>query len=254
LDWRRKAAVVDPQDHELAWVLAISFYGLGLAEEGNRWANRVMALAPESDVARATRLHGLRAHGDLITAENAAKSMIEDQVTARHAIIWDAVFTYHDLVSNASRDREGLEFLERVRPDVADYSTLPADQQGAAMQWAAILFAHRVLGPEVSQQRWRQYANNVEASGAGWQEDDQFFGLMAPVFEGDLESAVRFALENSLSEPVASWIRLNQAYRIPIFEPLTSDPRVAARLAERDRELERAKREVKAMLQRPEWQ
>lgn len=254
LDWTRKAVETDPQDHELASVLAIYFYELGMAEEGDRWADRVMALAPESDVARLTRLFGMLAHEDLKAAEATAISMIEDQVSGRQGAIWIAAFSFQRLVSNDNRDREGLEFLLRVRPDLEDYSTLPNDQQGTAMQWAAIMFAHRTLGPEVSQARWAKFSENVAATGAGWQEDDDFFGLMEPVLEGDLESAAKVALENGLNRPVAAWIGMNKAYDTPLFESLKMEPRVAARLAERDRELEREKRKVQAMLQRPEWQ
>jgi len=254
LDWSRKAVEVDPQDHELAAQLAIGFYELGLSEEGDHWADRVMALAPESDVARMVRMHGFLAHKDLDAAESTAKSMIEDQVSARQGAIWDAAFSYQYLLSKDGRDKEGLQFLRSVRPDVDDFSTLPNDQQGMAMQWTAILFASRVVGPEESLERWTQFESNIEASGAGWQDDDLMFPLMKPVLEGDIEAAVKFALEDSLTEPVANWIGMNDAYRNPILQPVASDPRVAARLAERDRELERAKREVQEMLQKPEWQ
>ena len=161
LDWARKSIEVDPEDHELASVLAIDFYMLGSPEEGDRWANRVMALAPESDVARQTQLYGLIAHGDLASAEAMARSMINDQVSRRQGAIWDATFIFHQIVSNDDRDQEGLAFLEGVRPDITDFSVLPTDQQGTAMQWVAIMFAHRVLGPEVSQTRWSQFTANL---------------------------------------------------------------------------------------------
>jgi hypothetical protein len=244
----------DPQDHELASELAIDFYMLGLAEEGDRWANRVTALAPESDVARATRLFGHLAHNDLQAAEASSRSMIVDQVSPRQGAIWDATFIYQQLVSTDGRDSEGLEFFESVRPDIADFSKLPEDQQGTAMQWAAVLFAHRVLGPEVSRDRWARFKANLDASGAGWHKDDETFGIMAPLFEGDIDAAAEVALQSGLSKPVADWISLNDIFRTPIFEPLLSDPRVATRLTERDRELEQARADVLAMLQKPEWQ
>jgi TolB-like protein len=254
LDWFRKAIEADPQDHELSAELATDLYLLGLPEEGDRWANRVMALAPGSDVARMTQVYGFLAHGNPEAAEAMARSMIDDQVSARMSAIWDASFIYHQLVSNGDRDHVGLAFLEGVRPDIADFSVLPKDQQGTVMQWVSIMFAHRVLGAEESQKRWSQFRTNLETAGAGWQKDDPFFRMLAPLFEGDHESAVKIALEDGLSEPVADWIGQNDAYRLPMFEPLLSDPRIAARLAERDRELAQAKQEVLAMLRQPEWQ
>jgi tetratricopeptide (TPR) repeat protein len=252
LDWARKAVEVDPQDHELAADVAINFYALGMAEEGDRWANRVAALAPDSDVARMTQLHGFVSHRDLEAAEIASRSMISDQVTARQGAIWDATFIFHQLVSNADRDNEGLEFLESVRPDIADFSVLPKDEQGTAMQWVAILFAHRALGPEEGQKRWSQFSANVQASGSGWQDDDPGFALTGSLLDGDIDSAVKIALD-SLSDPVAVWIGQSASYQIPAFEPLLSDPRIIARMAERDRELQQAKRDVQTMLQGEEW-
>jgi len=48
LNWQRRAAEVDPQDHEIAGEIAEQFYQLDLPEEGDRWFARVRALAPGS--------------------------------------------------------------------------------------------------------------------------------------------------------------------------------------------------------------
>jgi tetratricopeptide (TPR) repeat protein len=254
LDWARQAVEVDPEDHELAASLAYDLYWLGLPEEGDRWANRVMALAPESDVARAIKLTGLQSHGRWTEAEATAKSMIADQVSPRQGAIWDAVFGYQQMVTNDHRDQEGLEFLESVRPEIADYSRLPGGQSGTAMQWAAIMLAHQTLGPEVSRERWAKLTANLEKHGGAWWTEDAEFSMMKPFLDGDLDSAAEVALELGLNKPVAEWPARTGIYRQPMFESLAAHPLVAKRLAERDRELADARADVLKMLEGPEWQ
>ena len=180
--------------------------------------------------------------------------MITDQVSPRQGAIWEATFGYQQLVSQEKRDNEGLEFLESVRPDIADFSVLPPDEQGTAMQWAAIMLAHQAYGPEASKERFSKFKANMDASGAKWQNSNEEFAVTALMLNGDIDTAIDVALEESLSKPVSEWIARNSVYRLPFFDSVTSDPRVVARLAERDRELEEAKREVIAMMQGEEWQ
>ena len=254
LDWTRKSIETDPQDHELAAALARILYELKLPEEGDRYARRVSALAPGSDVDRMTRLLGHFAHGEMAQAEETARSMILEQVSPRQGAIWEAVFAYQQMLSSDDREEDALELLHQARPDIVSYESLPKDQAGMAMQWAAALLIHQVSGPARSVPLWDKFVSNLDASGARWHHEDPLFRITRPLFSGDMDEAVKIALEDSLSAPVAQWVVLNDVYRTPVFEPVSTDPRVAARLAERQREFEQIRREVIAMLQGPEWQ
>jgi tetratricopeptide (TPR) repeat protein len=84
LEWVRLAIEIDPQDHELAAVLAQQLYALDLPEEGDRWYARVKALAPESPVTRRVELGRALARKEYKQAEQLAKSMLSDQIENRH--------------------------------------------------------------------------------------------------------------------------------------------------------------------------
>ena len=70
---------------------------------------------------------------------------------------------------------------------------------------------------------------------------------------GDMEEAVRVTLAEHLSEPLAIEVQRVERLRIPVFAELTANPRVAARMGERDKELDQAREEVREMLLQPEW-
>ena len=80
LKWMRKATQVDPQDHELAFHLAESFYELKLVEEGNSWAERVYALAPNSAVARKMRMLAALSRDQKEETLALALGIIEDRI------------------------------------------------------------------------------------------------------------------------------------------------------------------------------
>jgi TolB-like protein/Tfp pilus assembly protein PilF len=253
LEWQRRATEIDPQDHELASYLAFNLYMLGLPEEADPWADRVQALAPDSDVAKDTALTRAYWHGNLDQAEALARKMLEDRVTARHGAIFNAVFTYQSLMNRSHRDREAFEFLVSIRPELADFEVKPDDLEGMAMHWGAIVMMRAFSPPEESRQAWENLERNLDATGARWHHEDSNFMMTGQYFRENLEEAVRIALEDDLSEPLATWIGRDEVYRTPVFDQLTADPRIAARLDEREREKEQARLEVQAMLQGPEW-
>ncbi|NIA26624.1 MAG: tetratricopeptide repeat protein, partial [Desulfobulbaceae bacterium] len=86
-----KAIGVDPSDHELHGLLAGFLYQLGLVEEGDDFRDRVMAIAPTSEVAY--RLNLLRAISldDTDASIAAARSAIEHDVEDRRFAFGGAV-------------------------------------------------------------------------------------------------------------------------------------------------------------------
>ncbi len=158
LEWRRKGIEVDPQDHELTAELAQDFYNLGLLEEGNHWAAKSIALAPQSAVGRRVRLQQAYASGDMEQALLLAQSMIKDQVSIRQGSLVTALADIHnELMSAKGHQQEAYDFLLSVRPELEDFATFPGDWKGIQMQRRMILLMPAFKSPEETQQAWLDF-------------------------------------------------------------------------------------------------
>jgi len=253
LDWLRQATEADPQDHELAALLAEELYDLKLPEEGDRWAARVNALAPESDVARRVELLRALARNEPQRVIGLAEDMIADQVSMRGDSFATAAFVYAEEMSRMGRFEEGYEFLMGVRPELADYEQMPSDVQGLIMQWNGVILMTGFRTFEERQAAWLALTANMNATGFPWREIDPDNRVQDLIFRGQLEEAIRVALEEDLSRPLAIGTWRLDAYRTPLFADVVQDPAVAARLAELDREFNAMREGVLTMLEQPEW-
>ena len=77
--------------------------------------------------------------------------------------------------------------------------------------------------------------------------------MLYEVITGDYQVAADRFLEQRLSLPMATNLLRHQRRFAPLFNVIYEEPRVAARLAELDREFEQLREDVREMLQRPEW-
>jgi len=231
-EWRLKNVEADPQDHEVAAHMARTFYQWGLPEEGDRWMERVRALAPNSDIFQRLQIDRAHSRGD-------AADLIA------------ALFYYRFYMSKAGRYQEAYDFLTGLRPEIKSFEKLPGDIQGVLMQWVSIELMTGFTSPEERKVVWEEYAKNLRTNGSWWFEDpiSQAVDFM---FMGDLDSAIKKALEE-LAQPLSSWPIRGDDWQDPIWAPITSDPEVVARLSEMKREKQQAREQIHEMLQEPEW-
>ena len=244
---------VDPQDHELAAVLAQDLYALKLPEEGDRWFARVNALVPGSGIARMVDLNRAMARDDSVYALRMAQSMITDQVDVRRGAFNQALFTYVDLMFQANRAKEAYDFLVSVRAEIADYDILPDDEKGLMMQWGSIVL---MSGFEYSGQQkaaWQKLAANMDAKGFPWRDPKNGNLLFDLVILGELEAAIEHFLKDRLSKPLALNPLRHERRFEPVFGQVYSDPRVAARLTELDQEYQQMRKDVSELMLEPEW-
>ena len=111
LEWRLKATKIDPRDHELAAEMAQILFELGLFEEGNRWAAKSIALAPQSAVGRRIAMQQAYYRRDFDQALAHAKSMIQDQVSIRQGSLFTALNIFTELMSKNARQQEAYEAI-----------------------------------------------------------------------------------------------------------------------------------------------
>ena len=78
-----KAVEVDPVDHELPGMIAGFLYSLELVEEGDDFRDRVMAIAPTSEIAYRLELQRAIATNDKKAGIASARRAIEDDVSDR---------------------------------------------------------------------------------------------------------------------------------------------------------------------------
>jgi TolB-like protein len=251
-EWRLRNIKADPQDHEIAGHLARSFYQWGLPEEGDRWLARVKALAPNSDILQRLQIDRAHSRGDAAGVIAVAQKMIAAPASMRHDSFPTALFSYSTHMSRAGHHQEAYDFLVGLRPEIESYEQLPDDIQGVLMQWASIELMSGFTSPKERQSAWQVFAQNLRANGSWWFENPYEQAVDA-MFMGDLDSAIEKARED-LAQPLASWPIRGDSWDSPMWDPITSNPEVATRLSEMEREKQQARNQINEMLQGPEWQ
>jgi len=254
LDWTRRATEKDPQDHEIASHIARDLYGLGLVEEGDAWAARVRALAPASGLARLLGVERAAAQGNLEQVITLSGAMIADQVDERHGAFEEATAHYADGMLSAGRAREGYDFLVSLRPEIADYGTVPPDVQGIFMQWASLDLMSGFETFENRRDAWIRFDQALEANGfPGKYDPADEYHTWDHVMRGRIDQAIEHYLRYELARPLSQDLhRVNKPFAATLG-PVYNDTRVAAKLAEDRERYEQLRAEVRAMLQRPEW-
>jgi len=253
LEWRRKGVEVDPQDHELTAELAQDLYDLGLLEEGNYWADRSIALAPQSAVGRRVRLQQAYASGDMEQALLLARSMIKDQVSIRQGSLGTALDIHNELMSANGHQQEAYDFLLSVRPELEDFATFPGDWKGMFMQRRMILLMLSFKSPEEIQQAWLGFTNNLDRSFPRWRKSTEN-QVLNELVQGRFDEAERLAIDVHLSRPVADDLRRVEDLQGAEFGAINQRPELMARMSEVQLEKARLRDGVSEMMQQPEWQ
>jgi len=253
LKWGRMATEIDPQDHELAAMLAADLYSLELPEEGDRWFARVNALLPGSAIARQVEIQRAVAKKDFAQALSLSRSMITDQVDTRRGAFFQAMTTYVDLMMQANRGREAYDLLVSTRPEIANYDLLPDDFQGANMQFFSIALMNEFESFEKRKEAWQKMTTNLDAAGFPWRDPEDGNLLYDLVILGDLEVAIEHFLNDRLSRPMALNLQRHKRKFEHLFGQVYDDPRVAARLSQLDKDFEQLREEVGELMLEPDW-
>ena len=253
LEWYRRSTEVDNRDHELVAQMAIIFYELGLPEEGDYWRQRVVALAPDSPMAKMVELNRLLAKDEKDHALKQARSMISEQIEDRHGAFVEALIAHEYIMLETGKAEEAYDFLVSVRPEIVDYSALPDDLNGLWMQWSSIGLMSHFVPPEEHRKAWAKLTAAADATGFPWRDPDNALGLWVPVFAGDIESAVNLALEHLLSPPLAANLWKHPPMEALMFPEVFADPRIQARMTEIQEEYESLRRQARALVSSPEW-
>jgi len=253
LEWHRQSTEIDPQDHELAADVANILYKLELPEEGDQWHGRVIALAPDSPVAKHVEIHRLVARKEFQQLLELTRSMIVDQVENRRGAFSEAVFTYQDLMMESGKSRQAYDFLISVKPEIKNYDEMPANFNAFLMQWSSINLMSGFESPETRKDAWVKLTVSMDESGFPWRETDNFGFFIDKVYTGDIDGAISVYLEHRLSQPLATNLERYLPRNKLILAEVYADPRVATRMAELGKEHEQLREQVRDLMLEPEW-
>ncbi|MCW8925061.1 MAG: tetratricopeptide repeat protein, partial [Xanthomonadales bacterium] len=138
LIWYKRATEADPRDHELVSTLAYWFFELELTEEGDRWASRCYAMAPQTAVCKRIQLQQARVHGESELRLQLARRMLEEDISTRRFGFAAALFTFSNLMQDQGRAREAYDFLAEKYPTLLTPETPPQGLKDALVRRAGI--------------------------------------------------------------------------------------------------------------------
>ncbi len=230
-----RAIEVDPFDHELPGLIAALLYELGLVEEADDFRKRVVAVAPNSEIAY--RLELLRAivTDDIDAGMVSARRAITDDVSERRSAFVGAVQYLLRTAIRQGRAAEELAWLEERAPGILDIGDTTSQPKYRGAQGAAFDAWYVTLPREEMLVRMEELISLFSDAGIDPMDDPgTAVGILA--LRGDYDEAIDVALERYFTQPVAmnlGWRRtLSQAQ----YAPLLEDERIQAEVARWERE------------------
>ncbi|MCH8060779.1 MAG: tetratricopeptide repeat protein, partial [Proteobacteria bacterium] len=221
------AMAVDPVDHELPGMIASYLYRLELVEEGDDFRNRVMAIAPTSEVAYRIELLRAMATGDEEASIASARRAIEDDIEDRRAGFSGA--TLHLLRVAAARGTVAEEsaYLEEQAPGILDLEATSVPFKYRWAQIGAFDAWYTTLSKDELYRRIDYVWELAPTFGVDPSENPQIeFATLA--LRGEVEQAIEVALEHIFSEPVALYLGWEETMRQAQYAEIAEDTRIQA--------------------------
>jgi len=242
-----KAIGVDPSDHELHGLLAGFLYQLGLVEEADDFRDRVMAIAPTSEVAY--RLNLLRAISldDTDASIAAARSAIENDVEDRRFAFGGAVQHLLRVAARSGTYDQEAVYLEEYAPGIlnVDAESLPRKYKNA--QFSAFDAWYVTLPSDELMRRLDILVEYAIDNGYDTETDRAaFFGMLA--LRGEVKEAIEVGLDDVFVGSVAERLNWRETFSQSFFEDVVADPDVQAALQRWEEEEEALRGQVQTYL------
>jgi TolB-like protein/Tfp pilus assembly protein PilF len=219
------AIAVDPKDHELPGMLAAFLYELGLVDIADAFRNRVLALAPTSEVAYQLDLLRAKSVGDVEGSVASARKAIEDKVEDRRFGFGGAL---QHLIRTAAQDgriEEELAWINEQEPGIFDVDATRVPQRYRNVQGLAFDAWVQTLPIEELNRRLDVLLAYWASLGIDAKEDPSaHVGILA--IRGQTGEAIDVALEEVFSRSVALDLNWRDTWMQPQYMDIISDPRV----------------------------
>lgn len=215
----------DPADYELHAMLADFLYELGLVEQADDFRDRVISIAPTSEVA--FRLDMLRAivTGDDEALAARARDAIAAGTENRRNTVGYAVANLLDVAIRRDSIDEALLFIESHFPGVFDMNSPQHPAVNRSVQIGALNAWYLSLPRDDMVERLLELRRVAEAFGLRL-EDDPVSHVDILCLLGEHEQAIAIALERILSQPVLARLGWERRLQYAQYAPLREDPRI----------------------------
>jgi len=222
-----RALETDPKDHELPAMLAAFLYQLELFEAGDDFRDRVMAIAPTSEVAY--RIELLRAinSGDEEASLGSARRAIEDDIDNREFAYCGAVQHLMRVAATRGTVDEEIAYLEEHAPGILDFNAESVSLKFRCAQFIAF-DAWFVSLPREELQRRLDLMLQAASSFGFDLEQDPAMRLDVLALRGEVERAIEVALASVFTRSVAKHLDWRQTFALPHYREIVVDPRVQA--------------------------
>jgi tetratricopeptide (TPR) repeat protein len=218
-----RAMEADPQDHGYAARLAQFLYGLGLQQQGDRFRDRSIAIAPTSSHARNTELTRAVRAGDQGMSLALARQMIEDDVD-QHSTAWgNAAFVLFEMSEKQGTSEDALAFVETQFPGFTDYSQ-PVPYKGIELRINAFIAYFHTESFDQLQQRLAHLDYFVKEFLPD--EGGPVLRMGALALRGETEAAIDVALTEIFSKPAVYYLDNDRSFSLHYIADVAADPRI----------------------------
>jgi tetratricopeptide (TPR) repeat protein len=242
-----KAIEIDPKDHELPGMVAGFLYNLRLIEEGDDFRDRVMAIAPTSEVAYQIELSRAIYTDDAEAGLASARRAIEDDIENRQASYVNAVqFLLRDAIRRGTVAEESA-YLEQHAPGILDFeaSSPPGKYRGA--QFSAFDAWYTTLQNDELNRRLGYFSDIVESYGFDPEENPRAM-FRVHALRGDTEAAIDLVLENFLEDSILEFPGWRETIGLAQYKDIVADPRMQAVMRDWETEEAAIRKSVRAYL------
>ncbi|MDH3751041.1 MAG: tetratricopeptide repeat protein, partial [Gammaproteobacteria bacterium] len=222
-----RALETDPKDHELPGMLAAFLYQLELFEAGDDFRDRVMAIAPTSEVAY--RIELLRAinNGNEEASIGSARRAIEDDIDNRQFAYCGAVQHLLRVAVTRGTVDEEIAYLEEHAPGILDFRAESVSLKFRCAQFIAF-DAWFVSLPSEELLRRLDLMLGVASSYGFDLEKNPATRLDILALRGEVEQAIELALTGVFTRSVAMHLDWKQTLALPQYREIVADSRVQA--------------------------
>jgi len=242
-----KALEVDPKDHELPGILAVFLYQLGLTEQGDDLRERVLALAPTSEVSY--RIEMLRAisMGDEEASVASARRAIDEDIDDRRFAWGGAIqFLLRHATRNGTVDEE-VQWLSERSPGMFDIEADSAPQKHRVAHWMALSAWYTTMPREELLARMDAMIALVREMGFE-PEQDPMTHVNILAMRGEIEQAVEVALDRLFTQSVATNLNWRDNFAQQHLAQVVEDSRVQGAMQRWEEEEEALRSSVQSYL------
>ena len=222
-----KAMVVDPRDHEIPAFIAGFLYQFGLIEEGDDFRDRVLAIAPTSEIAYRIELLRAMNTGDEEASLTAARRAIEDDIDDRQFAYGGAVQYLLRIAAKRGTVEEESVYLEQHAPGIFDIYAASTPAKYRTAQLAAFDAWYTSLPRDELFRRMEKILAISTEFGLD-PLDDPKTQVGVAAMRGDVEQAIQVALSDVFTQPVTTNLGWKTDYGQAQFTEFVADRRIQA--------------------------